>query len=179
MSARCGCGLNSGAGAINSPSRNPRRKWSLEFTPPLTSSARLACPRRNPSRPPGRFASGVSAQRRFLISRNLASSVSTIEIADLPPRMGNLLKNSVGFKSRDEVIAAITSGSFILDRETCYFRHNPDEPFTHLRNCGAFTFHQIRAWAGSGRFMPRFCFSSGSSPVRIDRWICAIPATPK
>jgi hypothetical protein len=70
------------------------------------------------------------------------------DFADLPPRIGNLLKNVAGFRSRDEVGTAITTGSFILDGDTCYYRHGPNEPFRHLRNCGAFTFHQIRAWAG-------------------------------
>jgi len=69
------------------------------------------------------------------------------DFADLPTRMGNLLKIA-GFKSRDEVVAAIASGSFVLDRDTCYYRHHPDEDFHHLRNCGPHTFHQIRAWAG-------------------------------
>jgi len=69
------------------------------------------------------------------------------DFADLPPRMGNLLKGA-GFKSREEVIAAIASGSFILDRETCYSRSHPGDPLRYLRNCGPHTFHQIRAWAG-------------------------------
>ena len=69
------------------------------------------------------------------------------DFADLPTQMGNLLKNA-GFGSRDEVIAAIVNDSFILDRDTCYYRLNPDEPLGYLRNCGPHTFHQIRAWAG-------------------------------
>lgn len=32
-------------------------------------------------------------------------------------------------------------------RDRVYFRHRADEPLRGLRNCGAQTFHQIRAWA--------------------------------
>lgn len=69
------------------------------------------------------------------------------DFADLPTKMGNLLKY-LGFKSRDEVVTAIVTGSFILDRGTVYYRLTPDERMQHIRNCGAHTFHQIRAWAG-------------------------------
>lgn len=69
------------------------------------------------------------------------------DFADLPTRIGNVVKLA-GYKSRAEVVAAIEAGFFILDRERVYFRHRADEPFRGLRNCGAQTFHQIRAWAG-------------------------------
>ena len=69
------------------------------------------------------------------------------DFADLPTRIGNVVKLA-GFKSRAEVVAAIEAGFFILDRERVYFRYRADEPFRRLRNCGAQTFHQIRAWAG-------------------------------
>ncbi len=69
------------------------------------------------------------------------------DFADLPTKIANVVKLA-GYKSRAEVIAAIEADCFILDRETVWFRHRPDESFHHLRNCGAQTFHQIRAWAG-------------------------------
>jgi hypothetical protein len=69
------------------------------------------------------------------------------DFADLPAKIGNLVRR-LGFKSRDDVVAAIHAGSFILDRKTVYYRLSPDERFQHIRNCGAQTFHQIRAWAG-------------------------------
>lgn len=69
------------------------------------------------------------------------------DFADLPTRMGNLLRIA-GFKSREEVVAAIVSGSFVLKRKTCYCRSHPGEPLRSLRNCGPHIFHQIRAWAG-------------------------------
>lgn len=69
------------------------------------------------------------------------------DFADLPTKIGNLVKLA-GYKSRDEVNAAIEANCFILDRETVWFRHREDESYRNLRNCGAQTFHQIRAWAG-------------------------------
>ena len=69
------------------------------------------------------------------------------DFADLPPRIGNLVRR-LGFKSRDEVVAAILSDSFILDWKTVYYRPIPDQEFRYIRGCGAHTFHQIRAWAG-------------------------------
>lgn len=69
------------------------------------------------------------------------------DFADLPTKIGNLLRR-LGFKSRDEVVTAILTDSFILDRTDVYYRLSADERFSHIRGCGAHTFHQIRAWAG-------------------------------
>lgn len=69
------------------------------------------------------------------------------DFADLPTRIGNIAKRA-GYQSRAEVVAALAAGRFILDRKTVYFRHGADQSFRRLRNCGAHTFHQIRAWAG-------------------------------
>lgn len=66
---------------------------------------------------------------------------------DLPTKIGNLLRR-LGFKSRRDLVAAIAAGSFILDRGTVLYRQSPADRFHYVRNCGAQTFHQIRAWAG-------------------------------
>lgn len=69
------------------------------------------------------------------------------DFSDLPTKTGNLLRR-LGFKSREHVIATILSDSFILDRGTVYYRLSPDQRFSHIRNCGPQTYHQLRAWAG-------------------------------
>lgn len=75
------------------------------------------------------------------------------DFADLPTKIGNLLRR-LGFKSRDEVVTAILTDSFILDRTDVYYRLSADERFSHIRGCGAHTFHQIRAWAGFNPLPP-------------------------
>lgn len=66
---------------------------------------------------------------------------------DLPTKIGNLLRR-LGFKSRRDLVTAIAAGSFVLDRDTVLFRPSSEHRFHYVRNCGAQTFHQIRAWGG-------------------------------
>lgn len=75
-----------------------------------------------------------------------AGLVRLDDFADLPPRMGNLLRRA-GYKTRQEVGDAIRDGRFYLDGRTCYFR-SADGNREYLRNCGPRIFGQIKAWAG-------------------------------
>lgn len=69
------------------------------------------------------------------------------ELADLPKRIGNLVERA-GYKSRAEVAAAIEHGCFVLRGRYAFYHSSVDGEFHHLRNCGPFMYHQIRAWAG-------------------------------
>lgn len=69
------------------------------------------------------------------------------DFADLPTRMGNLLRRA-GYNRRDEVVEAIGNGDFFLDRKVCYYRRSPGGKCEYLRNCGPGIFGQVKAWAG-------------------------------